>query len=111
MRAEVKANYLLQNGGAFRELALSEHAFAIVIRKELLTTGDPHDLAWTFLLQRLERLTTKRAAQIVLFHDEGDNMRVRIRSDGGEPALRWTESRDRGVAAVRQNRRAPLRRL
>ena len=66
-RAEIKANHLLQNGGPFRPLALSERArhsvyrgmlrlcpkvrlqaFAIVIRKEWLTTGDPHDFAWTF---------------------------------------------------------------
>lgn len=95
-RAEVKANHLLQNGGAFRELALSERArhavyrgslrlcakvdmkaFAIVIRKELLTSGNPHDYAWTFLFQRLERLTTKQGVQVVVIHDEGDEKRVR----------------------------------
>jgi hypothetical protein len=95
-RAEIKANYLLQNGGAFRDLALSERArhsiyrgmlrlcpkidikaFAIVIRKDLLVASDPHDRAWTFLLQRLERLTTKDGTQVVVFHDEGDEQRVR----------------------------------
>jgi len=95
-RAEVKANHLLQNGGAFRDLALSERArhslyrgmlrlcpklelkvFAVVIRKELVYSGDPHDYAWTFLLQRLERLTTKQDLQVLVIHDEGDEMRVR----------------------------------
>lgn len=51
--------------------------FAIVIRKELLTTGDAHDFAWTFLLQRLERLTTRQGVEAIVFHDEGDEMRVR----------------------------------
>lgn len=95
-RTEVKANHLLQNSGAFRDLALSERArfslyrgmlrlcpkldlsvFAIVIRKELLTAGDPHDYAWTFLLQQLERLTTKQGLQVLIVHDEGNEMRVR----------------------------------
>jgi hypothetical protein len=95
-RAEIKANYLLQNGGAFRDLALSERArhsiyrgmlrlcpkidikaFAVVIRKDLLVASDPHDRAWTFLFQRLERLTTKDGTQVVIFHDEGDEQRVR----------------------------------
>jgi hypothetical protein len=95
-RAEVKANHLLQNAGAFRDLALSEHAryslyrglfrlcpkldikaFAIVIRKELVTDGNPHDIAWTFLFQRLERLARKRHAQVIVLHDEGDDLRIR----------------------------------
>lgn len=95
-RAEVKANHLLQNGGAFRDLALSERArhaiyrgmlrlcpkidlkvFAVVIRKERLVSADPHDSAWTFLFQRLERLTTKQGTQVVVMHDEGDELRVR----------------------------------
>lgn len=95
-RAEVKANHLLQNSGAFRDLALRERArfslyrgmlrlcpkldlsvLAIVIRKELLTAGDPHDYEWTLLLQRLERLTTKRGLQVLIVHDEGNEMQVR----------------------------------
>jgi hypothetical protein len=95
-RAEVKANHLLQNGGVFRSLALSERArhsiyrgmlrlcpkmeikaSAVVIRKDRLIGGDPHERAWTFLFQRLERLTTKDRTQVVVFHDEGDDARVR----------------------------------
>lgn len=96
VRSEVKANYLIQNGGAFRELALSESArqaiyrghlrlvpklqlkvFAIVIRKELLRTGDPHEFAWWYLLQRLERLATKQGSQVLILHDEGNDDQVR----------------------------------
>ncbi len=96
VRAEIKANHLLQNGGAFRDLALSERArnsiyrgmlrlcpkieiraFAIVIRKDRLVASDPHDRAWTFLFQRLERLTTNDGTQVVVFHDEGDEAKVR----------------------------------
>lgn len=99
VREEIKANHLLQNAGAFRALALSERArhsiyrghlrlvaklelkaFAIVIRKESLRSGDPHDYAWRYLLQRLERLTTKQDSQVVLIHDEGNEDRVRALS-------------------------------
>ena len=95
-RSEVKANHLLHNGADFRALALSERArhaiyrgmlrlcpklelkvFAIVIRKELVYSGDPYDYAWTFLLQRLERITTKQQAQVLIIHDEGDDVRLR----------------------------------
>lgn len=95
-RAELKANHLLRNGGALRELALSERArhsiyrgmlrlcpklglkaFAVVIRKDLVFAGEPYDYAWSFLLQRLERITTKQDTQIVMIHDEGDDIRVR----------------------------------
>jgi hypothetical protein len=96
VRAEIKANHILRNAGAFRELGLSERArhgiyrgmlrlcakiemraFAIVIRKELLHGGDPHALSWVYLLQRLERLTTKQCEQVIVIHDEGDELRVR----------------------------------
>lgn len=96
VRAEIKANHILQNADAFRTLALSERArhaiyqghlrlnaklglkvFAIVIRKEQIRSGDPHDFAWTFLLQRLERFTTKQGSQALIVHDEGNEGRVR----------------------------------
>ncbi len=97
VRAEIKANHLLRNGGAFRDLKLSESArhsiyrgllrlqakldlkaFGIVIRKEkLFSARDPHDTAWDFLLQRLERLSTKQQTQVFLIHDEGDALVVR----------------------------------
>lgn len=101
VRAEVKANYLLQNSGPFRPLKLSEsarfaiyrgfmrlqpklelHAFAVVIRKDVmlergLKGSDPRKLAWEYLLQRLERFTTKNGTQVMLVHDEGEAALVR----------------------------------
>jgi hypothetical protein len=95
VRAEIKANYLLRNGGPLRPLALSEaarhavyrqhmriqdklglNAFAVVVKKANVT-GDPRDLAWEGLLQRLERFTTKGNTEALLVHDEGDSLRVR----------------------------------
>lgn len=96
MRAEVKANHLLRNAGPFRGLGLGEEArravyrshlrlvakldlraFAVVIRKAHLTSGDPHEFAWRFLLQRLERLSTNGRTEVLVVHDEGDDERVR----------------------------------
>ena len=81
VRAELKANYLLRNGGALRALHLSEEArfavyrglmrlqpkldvrvFAVVIRKDFIEarglTDDPRTIAWEYLFQRFERFTT-----------------------------------------------------
>jgi len=97
VRAEIKANHLLRNAGAFRDLALSESArhaiyrgslrlqaklslsaFAIVINKAKLRAGvDPHGQAWTFMFQRLERLTTPGDDRVLVIHDEGDRLAVR----------------------------------
>jgi hypothetical protein len=100
VRAEIKANYILRNGGPFRALKLSERArfaiyrghirlhpklgfstFAIVIRKDVMLarglTYDARETAWEYLLQRLERFTTKGNTQVVLVHDEGEGMIVR----------------------------------
>lgn len=100
VRAELKANYLLRNGGPLRPLELSEkarfavyrgmmrlqakmgvHAFAIVIRKDrLLSKGLEYDvrtIAWEYLLQRLERFTTKATTQVLILHDEGEGGIVR----------------------------------
>lgn len=95
VRAELKANYLLRNGGPLRPLHLSESArfavyrgfmrlqaklglkcFAIVIRKNVMElrglTQNPKHVAWEYLIQRLERFTTKEKTQVIIFHDEGD---------------------------------------
>ena len=100
VRAELKANYLLRNGGPLRPLHLSEEArfavyrglmrlqpklgiraFSIVIRKsELAKRTPPHDArvtAWEYLLQRLERFTTKEGTQAMILHDEGDGDVIR----------------------------------
>src|SRR3989442_8345525 len=100
VRAEIKANYLLQNHGAFRKLKLGESArfaiyrglmrlqaklelqvFTVVVRKDvMLKLGlkeNPRTLAWGFLLQRLERFTTKSGGHVLLVHDEGDGDFIR----------------------------------
>lgn len=100
VRAEIKANFLLRNGGAFRQLALSEaarfaiyrahlrmlsklglQAFAILIHKDVMQARgevqDPRDVAWQYMLQRLERFTTYSNTNALLVHDEGDAGRVR----------------------------------
>jgi hypothetical protein len=100
VRSEIKANYLLRNGGIFRELGLGDtarfavyrgllrlqeklslHAFGVVIRKqELFTRGaaeDPVDRAWTFLLQRFQKFASGAQSQILIVHDEGDTEFVR----------------------------------
>lgn len=109
VRAEVKANYLLQNKGAFRELELSEGArfgiyrgfmrlqaklelkcFAVVIDKQKQqATADPRRIAWDTTFQRLERFSTKTDTPLLVIHDEGDAGLIR----------RLTrESRRRGIA-------------
>lgn len=97
VRAEIKANYLLRNGGPFRALKLSEHArhyiykgllrlqeslglsvFAIVIDKENLKDNiDPLEVAWTYAIQRLERMSTKNGEEVLIIHDEGEPLSVR----------------------------------
>ena len=97
VRAEIKANALLKNGGDFRTLGLSEHSrrfiyrgslrlqkklglsvFAIVIDKpKLFSDRDPMELAWTYLLQRLETLTRKQNDEVMVIHDEGESDFIR----------------------------------
>src|SRR5581483_10755000 len=102
VRAEVKANYLLQNGGPFRKLGLSERrrrviyrqhmrliaklglrTFAIVVDKATVASKypgrPPDDIAWEYMLQRLERFSTKGPGDeahpptwTMVIHDEGD---------------------------------------
>lgn len=100
VRAEIKANYLLHNRGPFRPLKLSEKArfavyrglmrlqpklglrsFAIVVRKDKMAAkgihGDPRIIGWEYVLQRLERFTTKGETTVMLCHDEGEGAIVR----------------------------------
>jgi hypothetical protein len=101
VRAELKANYLLKNGGPLRARPLSEVArfkiyrshmrlqpklglrtFAVVVDKEeaFEKFGGGRlvsDIAWEYLLQRLER--SYRSTQVLLIHDEGDAKTVRTR--------------------------------
>jgi hypothetical protein len=97
MRAEIKANYLLRNGGDLASIPLSEHsrrfiytghlrlqrrlnlsAFAIVINKARLNANvDPFLPAWTYLIQRLERLSANNGEEVLIIHDEGEPLLVR----------------------------------
>ncbi|MBI5169433.1 MAG: DUF3800 domain-containing protein [Candidatus Eisenbacteria bacterium] len=100
VRSELKANWLVQNTGSIRELHLSERArrsifqghlrlipklgakaFAVVIDKALLEQrkpgDDPRRKAWEFLIQRLERYSTKNGVFMSLFHDEGEARLIR----------------------------------
>ena len=98
VRAELKANWLVRNEGTIASLNLSEaerrriyrlhlrlaakikvQAFGVVIRKQLIQnqTRDPRDIAWEYLLQRLERLSTNSGIPVLLTHDEGEAALVR----------------------------------
>jgi hypothetical protein len=103
VRAELKANYLLRNGGTLRDHPLPARArfrlyrahmriqsklglttFAVVIDKQKATkkfgaARASSDIAWEYLLQRLERRTTKEKTEILVVHDEGDSMAIRKR--------------------------------
>ena len=102
VRAEIKANYLLRNGGPLRQRPLSEQrrfklyrahmriqdklgmkAFAVVIDKGEAANRvggrrPSSDIAWEYLLQRLER--SFRRSEVLLIHDEGDPLTIRKRA-------------------------------
>lgn len=100
VRTEIKANYLLRGKGPLWRLSLSEtqrfeiyrdmmrvqaglglQTYAVVINKqELANRGrneNPREVAWEFLLQRLERLTTTTRTPVMMVHDEGEAAVVR----------------------------------
>jgi len=103
VRAELRANDLLRNKGAFETLALPEgmrhviyrqtlrmhpkiglKTFAVVIRKKELAERDAalnaRDVAWDYLLQRLRQVSVHPPpgpTTILLAHDEGEGPIVR----------------------------------
>jgi hypothetical protein len=101
VRAELKANYLLQYGGPYlSKNPLSEQArfaiyrqsmrlqakleletFAVVIDKRKAAEKYPdrpvQDIAWEWLLQRLERRSAYEGKYTLLIHDEGEAENVR----------------------------------
>ena len=101
VRAELKANDLIRNKGDIGKLKLNERSrariyklmmraqgrlgtktFAIVIDKVKLANRaqprDPREVAWEYLLQRLERLSTKTGnSPVILIHDEGEAATIR----------------------------------
>jgi hypothetical protein len=102
VRAELKADYLLRNRGPLAGNPLSESArhalyrshlrllsklglgaFAVVIDKQAAfakfnQSRPVSDIAWEYLLQRLER--SFRSTEVLLYHDEGDEDNVRKRA-------------------------------
>jgi len=98
MRAELKANYLIRNGGALRNLGLTPsqrqyiyrenlrvlqrlpaRAFAIVTDKGRMGVSGKacFDITWEMLLQRLERTCHYEDTSLMISHDEGENDAVR----------------------------------
>ena len=109
-RAEVKANYLIRDGGSLRSLHLAPpersliyrahldelanlpaRAFAVVVDKRTYARlpGVYFDLAWEGLLQRLEHTSRDEARTFMVVHDEGENDAVR----------RWTRRARRHLTA------------
>ncbi len=96
VRDEIKANHLVRGKGVAaglgdqqRRAVFRQHmrladklglmVFAVVIEKAKIKkqTMNPRDLAWEFLLQRLERASTKSGEPVMLLHDEGDSLAIR----------------------------------
>lgn len=98
LRDEIKANYLVRNKGPLKRCGLGDgmrrriytqhmrlHAkvgtevFAVLIDKGniLKRTRDPREVAWEYLLQRLERFSDARNTPVQLVHDEGETAAVR----------------------------------
>jgi hypothetical protein len=104
VRAELKANYLLRNGGPLRARPLKEAArrdlyrsfmrippkvgltaFAVVVDKQRAQASSQarraaSDIAWEYLLQRLERRSHYEQTEILVNHDEGDHIAIRKRA-------------------------------
>jgi len=98
VRDEIKANYLIRNSGPLRQLNLGDgirrdiyrqhmrlapkiglDVFSVVINKGLISQRkmNPRDIAWEFLLQRIERLSTKTGVPVLITHDEGEDLKIR----------------------------------
>jgi hypothetical protein len=99
VRDEIKADYLVRGSGPLKRLKLGDHqrraiylqhmrlarklpvrAFGVVIHKGRIkrqATINPRDLAWDYLLQRIERYSTNENTPIIIMHDEGDSVNIR----------------------------------
>lgn len=100
-RTELKANWLVQRKGAFKDSPLSFSArmrvmeacmrfqrksglfrtFAVVINKEKIERRDldPRDLAWTRAIERLQTFARKTDERVHIFPDEGHGYFIRRR--------------------------------
>lgn len=60
---------------------LPARTFAVLIRKPELRTvrpdANPRDIAWEYMLQRLERVMSKERTTMLLVHDEGEQATIR----------------------------------
>jgi hypothetical protein len=97
VRAEAKATTLVRGGGPLRPLNLSPgqrsliyrahlremnslmlRAFTVVIDKRTLNPGvDIGVMAWTTLLERLERVSYYEKTPFSITHDEGEDLTIR----------------------------------
>jgi hypothetical protein len=98
VRTELKANWLIRNSGPLRDLRLSDRerhviyrahlrmlkplgtrAFSVVIdkRENERSNHEVFELAWTTLLQRLERTSYYETQPLMILHDEGEDAQVR----------------------------------
>ncbi|NMO56757.1 DUF3800 domain-containing protein [Actinoplanes sp. TBRC 11911] len=98
MRVELKANYLLRNGGPIRDLGLAPAARNVIYRAHMRVLTDlgarvfgvvidkrntiaqpaaVFDLAWETLLQRLERASFYGRQPFMIMHDEGEDLQIR----------------------------------
>jgi Protein of unknown function (DUF3800) len=100
-KTELKANWLLQRKGAFKDSPLSPAArirvmesvmrfqrkselfrvFAVVINKEKVQKrpADPRDLAWTRAMERLQTFASKLDERVHILPDEGHGYFIRRR--------------------------------
>lgn len=97
-RAEVKANYLIRNGGDLRSVGLGRDARRLIYRAHLRVLRDLHarafavvvdkrtsarppaehfNMAWETLLQRLARTSQEEDATFSVMHDEGEDAAIR----------------------------------
>jgi hypothetical protein len=119
LEAEIKANHLLRNSGTFQELSLDEmtryslyrgmlrlcfpchiKAFAIVVKKEQLFEENAHDLAWILLLETLQRLAAKQEEQVLIFHDEAEDPRIRTLAQTSQRAGYSKDARNEATFKV-----------
>lgn len=96
IRAEIKANSLVHNGGDLRRLGLSYadrraicvrlmravsesgmKAFSVLVDKEIVPSSEAFDIVWLMALQRMERDTRASQDPFLIVHDNGENDAVR----------------------------------
>jgi hypothetical protein len=96
VRAEIKVNHLVGGRGALTRLGDNQRyaiyrqhmrlaekfglrVYAILIQKVKIKRQyrNPRDIAWEFLMQRLERASDAEDEPVLLTHDEGESAAIR----------------------------------